>query len=251
MADEKPQPQGPGGGWISQGLRMIGEKPLPWIFALLGIAAVLYPLVASAPAFAKYEPSNPIFPVLAGMFSLFAAAVMWAVQYFTTIQSAKEKRKSARFFMWFLTGSVLIVGLAFALVPGLRSTQMRDIADPVLLALLMASWGGLLPVYWTATLLEDLPSKLEGRLEAIQNIENTVVERVNQQLARLDTREKELVNHVEDATRSLLPGFTKVFQKALWMLRNAERELCMVNFAVGLTYCSLFGARVESLTNCI
>lgn len=260
MGDEKPTPEGGGGGsWPSQLIKILATKPLSWIFAIIGLGLIVFALATNSEAFKQYKPAQPLYVIAGGISALITAAVLWFVQRLTITRSVVEKRRLARLFIAVLGASVLSVILVFALVPGLRTTQIREIADPILLALLMASWGGLMPVYWTSTLLEDIPSKLDERLKAVERTEKDVAQRISAQLEKLDLRERELVNHVEDATRTLLPGFTKVFHKALWMLQHAEREIWMVNFNVNFgsphlynskvkkDYCTEFGGRETQL----
>jgi len=60
--------------------------------------------------------------------------------------------------------------------------------------------------------------------------------RLNELLAE----EKRLVHNVEDATRHVLKGFPLIFDRALRLVEEADREICLVNFALnfGGPHCS-------------
>lgn len=69
-------------------------------------------------------------------------------------------------------------------------------------------------------------------LNALVVTESTLFEvnrRFNKVLNRL---EKDIVD-LEDATRRNLMGFAQIFDRSLWLLKNAEREIIYANFVLG------------------
>src|ERR1043165_1844128 len=56
--------------------------------------------------------------------------------------------------------------------------------------------------------------------------------RFNNTLNRL---EKDIID-LEDATRRNLDGFHRIFERSLWLLKNAEREIIYANFVLGFGY---------------
>ena len=55
---------------------------------------------------------------------------------------------------------------------------------------------------------------------------------LNQQVAALKTAKEDLVSSVEDATRHVLQGFPEIFDRALALLQEADREIWLINFAL-------------------
>ncbi len=56
--------------------------------------------------------------------------------------------------------------------------------------------------------------------------------KLSKKVENLEKAKEELVSSVEDATRHVLDGFEKIFDRALSLVSGAERELWMVNFVL-------------------
>ena len=112
--------------------------------------------------------------------------------------------------------ALVVVAVFLDLIPWPKAERVHETTDIIIILLAAAGWFGIVPAYLTSRFVNGLPDT------------------VNAHLAALQKKEDELVNHVEDATRSLLKGFPEIFEKALALIREskADRELIFVNFAL-------------------
>jgi hypothetical protein len=137
--------------------------------------------------------------------------------------------------------------IASAWVPAFRVSHIHDVEDAILLAMLITSWAGLIPVYWSRTALAGVPRQMRAlarllaeRDESIKADLETAKKEIaeefkksqNQLVDTVTAAKEQLVNTVEDATRSKLEGFPEVFKKAFEMIQQAQDKLYLINFAM-------------------
>jgi hypothetical protein len=139
-----------------------------------------------------------------------------------------------------------------------KSDSLRADLDEVVIGLALASWCGFIPAYLTARLLKALPSDIQTQVGTLTDQQKVLLDAVGAESTRLlgaipakideeilrlkeaevdllnhlKESESQLVNHVEDATRSMLKGFDQVFARALMMIKDAQEELILINFAM-------------------
>jgi len=94
--------------------------------------------------------------------------------------------------------------------------RLHETMDHIIVCLAAVGWFGIVPAYLTARFVSGLPKTVE------------------EHLTKLKKKEDDLVEHIEDATRSSLKGFPQIFQKALSLICESEAgpELIFVNFAL-------------------
>jgi hypothetical protein len=80
----------------------------------------------------------------------------------------------------------------------------------------------------TETTLKDVNKQLD---ETFLKLDNTLVEIKNQ-----EKRLEEDITNLEDATRRNLTGFAEIFDRSLWLLEQAEREIIYANFVLGFGF---------------
>jgi hypothetical protein len=194
-------------------------------------------------------------------------AIMWALN---TPSTGKE----FRFLPWFLafvgvsySTVVLLVDLKKITTPQSFGSEL----DAVVVALALASLCGFLPAFVSARTLKARSADIRTQMSELgkrekdlmtslkklsEQITETVPRTMEGQLLRVDASQqkflesleksrKDLVNSVEDATRSMLVGFELVFAKAYWMVDNAEEELISVNFAMNFGSAHKFNEEIK------
>src|SRR5262245_58618058 len=95
----------------------------------------------------------------------------------------------------------------------------------------------------TETTLGDVNEKLGTRFHELDKTLRSVDERLTSTFHELDNtlieirnQEKRLeddITNLEDATRRNLTGFAEIFDRSLWLLEQAEREIIYANFVLG------------------
>jgi hypothetical protein len=188
------------------------KKPFAWI---VGMLAVLMYIVGSIGGIPKVLLFDAATSTQAKQAAVVLGVLAFVIHLVTSFPNSHRAKQLGR---WISLWCVLVAGLIlcafFDVLPWPKTDRLHEAADMIIVGLAVASGCGFIPAYLTASALEDLPDSIDRHIGSIKK------------------REDDLINHIEDATRSLLPGFAKVFEKALWMIENAERELTVVNFAI-------------------
>ncbi|HEV7859663.1 MAG TPA: hypothetical protein VGO91_13690 [Pyrinomonadaceae bacterium] len=97
----------------------------------------------------------------------------------------------------------------------------------------------------TETTLKDVSGHLD---ETFSKLDGTLGE-IKEQEKRLEDD----INNLEDATRKNLSSFAEIFERSLWLLEQAEREVVYANFVLGFGYAHMRNEHIrkdyESLPN--
>jgi hypothetical protein len=90
----------------------------------------------------------------------------------------------------------------------------------------------------TETTLKHVATHLD---ETFSKLDDTLVDIKNQE-KRLEAD----INNLEDATRRSLSTFAEIFDRSLWLLEQAEREVIYANFVLGFGYAHMKNEHIRS-----
>jgi len=135
--------------------------------------------------------------------------------------------------IYLVFATLMLLGVCIGLWAfGMRGGRMHDVEDAILGTMVLASWAGLIPVYWSRAVLGRVPRQITAVADRLGACDKAITDSLEAAKKELNEAKERLVSTVEDATRSQLRGFLAVFEKALWMMENAQEKLYFINFAL-------------------
>jgi hypothetical protein len=236
-------------GFFKKTLDFIETAPVSKILLFLGLLMVVLFAIGGFPKAVVFNAIESRNVLVLGILLIASSLAMQVVS------SGKFQGKFGHFhlifpFMMLATGifSIALVTLSHLGVFELpKSDRFRTDLDEVVIVLALASWCGFIPAYLSARLLKTLPTNIETQMSALTEQQKTLLatvenesnkllgalpKRIEDELVRLKIAEEHLVNHVTDATRAMYKGFDEVFARAFAMIKDAQGELILVNFAM-------------------
>jgi len=122
-----------------------------------------------------------------------------------------------------LAWTFIVLSILAMFVMALNHTEMLTL--PELIIGVLGIVVAIAALIVTETTLRDVNERLGS---TFRELDNTLVEIRNQ-----EKRLEEDITNLEDATRRSLTGFAEIFDRSLWLLEQAEREIIYANFVLG------------------